>query len=108
MAAYCSRSRPMVFDCTASDVAPASVDRKSTRLNSSHLVISYAVFCLKKTVEMVEFEPGCDHGVGGFAHPEPAAVLFGLHQSRAHPIVSERHLNESLVCTQVEQSIDAP
>src|SRR5256885_6114906 len=25
------------------------VDRKSTRLNSSHLVISYAVFCLKKT-----------------------------------------------------------
>src|SRR5256885_9755165 len=26
------------------------VDRKSTRLNSSHLVISYAVFCLKKTV----------------------------------------------------------
>src|SRR5256885_9200201 len=30
---------------TASDLA---ADRKSTRLNSSHLVISYAVFCLKK------------------------------------------------------------
>src|SRR6266850_4163150 len=27
---------------------PAERDRKSTRLNSSHLVISYAVFCLKK------------------------------------------------------------
>src|SRR2546426_3197985 len=26
----------------------AMADRKSTRLNSSHLVISYAVFCLKK------------------------------------------------------------
>src|SRR2546426_2326230 len=26
----------------------ACLDRKSTRLNSSHLVISYAVFCLKK------------------------------------------------------------
>src|SRR5256885_15497974 len=26
----------------------AAKDRKSTRLNSSHLVISYAVFCLKK------------------------------------------------------------
>src|SRR5256885_6661399 len=26
----------------------AEIDRKSTRLNSSHLVISYAVFCLKK------------------------------------------------------------
>src|SRR5256885_3669605 len=28
--------------------ATADKDRKSTRLNSSHLVISYAVFCLKK------------------------------------------------------------
>src|SRR2546426_9142612 len=28
-------------------------DRKSTRLNSSHLVISYAVFCLKKKKERV-------------------------------------------------------
>src|SRR2546426_5063169 len=27
---------------------PVERDRKSTRLNSSHLVISYAVFCLKK------------------------------------------------------------
>src|SRR5256885_2814636 len=27
-------------------------DRKSTRLNSSHLVISYAVFCLKKKKNM--------------------------------------------------------
>src|SRR2546426_2648020 len=27
---------------------PTNRDRKSTRLNSSHLVISYAVFCLKK------------------------------------------------------------
>src|SRR5688500_14246273 len=28
--------------------ACVTIDRKSTRLNSSHLVISYAVFCLKK------------------------------------------------------------
>src|SRR2546426_4245885 len=28
--------------------APLAPDRKSTHLNSSHLVISYAVFCLKK------------------------------------------------------------
>src|SRR5437870_5965873 len=27
---------------------PATADRKSTRLNSSHVAISYAVFCLKK------------------------------------------------------------
>src|SRR5256885_9940644 len=29
------------------------IDRKSTRLNSSHLVISYAVFCLKKKIGQV-------------------------------------------------------
>src|SRR3712207_8294375 len=32
-------------------VAPGSEDRKSTRLNSSHANISYAVFCLKKKKE---------------------------------------------------------
>src|SRR5256885_10859629 len=32
----------------AQAVQHAQRDRKSTRLNSSHLVISYAVFCLKK------------------------------------------------------------
>src|SRR5256885_5644447 len=31
-----------------SGIVDAGSDRKSTRLNSSHLVISYAVFCLKK------------------------------------------------------------
>src|SRR5256885_12043705 len=30
--------------------AAFQADRKSTRLNSSHLVISYAVFCLKKKI----------------------------------------------------------
>src|SRR5438874_12362491 len=30
------------------DAAPVAGDRKSTRLNSSHVEISYAVFCLKK------------------------------------------------------------
>src|SRR5258708_30493375 len=29
-------------------VMPTTKDRKSTRLNSSHQIISYAVFCLKK------------------------------------------------------------
>src|SRR5256885_10110517 len=29
-------------------------DRKSTRLNSSHLVISYAVFCLKKKTNIID------------------------------------------------------
>src|SRR5256885_6313575 len=34
--------------------AAADGDRKSTSLNSSHLVISYAVFCLKKKNAVVE------------------------------------------------------
>src|SRR5256885_3638215 len=34
--------------CTCTWREPLIQDRKSTRLNSSHLVISYAVFCLKK------------------------------------------------------------
>src|SRR5205807_10136616 len=32
-------------------VLSGGLDRKSTRLNSSHLVISYAVFCLKKKIK---------------------------------------------------------
>src|SRR5438874_8003689 len=31
----------------------ANLDRKSTRLNSSHVEISYAVFCLKKKIAFV-------------------------------------------------------
>src|SRR5436190_16880867 len=32
---------------------PSVSDRKSTRLNSSHTVISYAVFCLKKKIDLL-------------------------------------------------------
>src|SRR5258708_11812185 len=47
---------PLVFSLLASSLGlPATIlvlswfgDRKSTRLNSSHQIISYAVFCLKK------------------------------------------------------------
>src|SRR5215471_19505135 len=34
--------------CHAYQHGPRETDRKSTRLNSSHVEISYAVFCLKK------------------------------------------------------------
>src|ERR1022692_2155168 len=49
------------------------VDRKSTRLNSSHLVISYAVFCLKKSL-----------GEDGFVVSCP--MLPG-HQFRTFPVL---------------------
>src|SRR5437773_5742899 len=35
-------------------IGPVERDRKSTRLNSSHITISYAVFCLKKKKGNVE------------------------------------------------------
>src|SRR5690606_41655515 len=38
-------SRPALRRKLAED--PSAIDRKSTRLNSSHVKISYAVFCLK-------------------------------------------------------------
>src|ERR1039458_6672763 len=38
----------MVSHGTQTITVPKVLDRKSTRLNSSHLGISYAVFCLKK------------------------------------------------------------
>src|SRR5260221_9567905 len=37
-----------VWDIAHKDKKTGNPDRKSTRLNSSHTVISYAVFCLKK------------------------------------------------------------
>src|SRR5256886_13483366 len=33
------------------------LDRKSTRLNSSHSQISYAVFCLKKKTQIIHYSP---------------------------------------------------
>src|SRR5256885_3191894 len=41
-------SIPLVFMVVHDMLIAQGRDRKSTRLNSSHLVISYAVFCLKK------------------------------------------------------------
>src|SRR5690554_2338605 len=45
-----SENRNQKIDYTAIEAFPVSekLDRKSTRLNSSHVRISYAVFCLKK------------------------------------------------------------
>src|SRR5687768_17992745 len=40
--------RPTITDALRAHARRHTVDRKSTRLNSSHGYISYAVFCLKK------------------------------------------------------------
>src|SRR3712207_7690674 len=38
-------------------VSHSNIDRKSTRLNSSHANISYAVFCLKKKTQLMPYKP---------------------------------------------------
>src|ERR1022692_408028 len=48
---------------------PFVLDRKSTRLNSSHLVISYAVFCLKKKNKTQPYHHPYD--VPASRHPRP-------------------------------------
>src|SRR5256885_10132593 len=44
----CALTGASTYVVAARPAQGGDVDRKSTRLNSSHLVISYAVFCLKK------------------------------------------------------------
>src|SRR5256885_5872491 len=56
-------------------VRPA--DRKSTRLNSSHLVISYAVFCLKKK------KIDTHHRVQRAAHARPLHAAQHRQQRRS-------------------------
>src|SRR3990172_7944573 len=52
----------------------ASLDRKSTRLNSSHGYISYAVFCLKKNHAQMDVEP---RQLEGARRDEAPAGLLG-------------------------------
>src|SRR5256885_13002408 len=46
--AVASHERQRIAEDIVMNHSLVQTDRKSTRLNSSHLVISYAVFCLKK------------------------------------------------------------
>src|SRR5437867_8808144 len=56
--AFRSRSHDLGRDGTPRVWALRPGDRKSTRLNSSHRTISYAVFCLKKKKESSEARAG--------------------------------------------------
>src|SRR2546430_3647741 len=54
----------------------AAADRKSTRLNSSHSQISYAVFCLKKKTSLLII----------FSHLNYHAVEHPLHVRQRHTV----------------------
>src|SRR5689334_24714742 len=49
---------PMPFQIPFVSAFSSGIDRKSTRLNSSHSSISYAVFCLKKKI-INPYKPLC-------------------------------------------------
>src|SRR5947199_6156812 len=51
-------------------ISPETGDRKSTRLNSSHLGISYAVFCLKKKNNLRGKMPEARNHAGRPGHGE--------------------------------------
>src|SRR5688572_16853011 len=63
----------------AGDNLPVELDRKSTRLNSSHSQISYAVFCLKKKTRNYPCAIGCTG-----ARPRAAQSAYGALSGR-HP-----------------------
>src|SRR5260221_3470522 len=73
-------------------VGDAASDRKSTRLNSSHTVISYAVFCLKNKTDASE-PPFQTHGASPplpgrkqsiiLSHPSLSAMVFRACASAA-------------------------
>src|SRR6202167_395372 len=63
-------------------------DRKSTRLNSSHHGISYAVFCLKKNkLTVVSLVPprGALEGIKAFATPPPRPHFRSPRTADQHP-----------------------
>src|SRR5256885_13163437 len=57
-------------------------DRKSTRLNSSHLVISYAVFCLNKKTELGDPR---DSTLSAVCHPLVQLIVYRSGSPRSSP-----------------------
>src|ERR1039457_3338635 len=84
---YAARALPWSL-VLKSGMADGYIDRKSTRLNSSHLVISYAAFCLKNKPHSAGRVARCrtansSRGTGPRA-PAPGLVLMSR---RAPPVV---------------------
>src|SRR5258708_20406632 len=89
-------------------IVPAFLsDRKSTRLNSSHQIISYAVFCLKKKNkaraqkllvgaqgEVAKLRIHLEMPAGGKAAGRRDGQAVSLHAARGEPAVA-RHLPHS-------------
>src|SRR5260221_3641271 len=64
-------------------------DRKSTRLNSGHTVISYAVFCLKQEQDTADFESPFDPTGHMLLTAQPSTVEFSDRTNSHHNFSSE-------------------
>src|SRR5256885_9059786 len=83
------RQRPVRDGCVA-----GYQDRKSTRLNSSHLVISYAVFCLKKKKLTTS-----SHDI---QHLLCALILEAQYVSHIHVVIVDSNLLHALELLQYD------
>src|SRR5256885_3447898 len=77
------RPPPPPEECPPPECPPP--DRKSTRLNSSHLVISYAVFCLKKKKNRVQDADG-GHVRDDIRHRPPGGCRGSRVRERGHQV----------------------
>src|SRR3712207_6838052 len=68
------------YQVVQSMVAIKAGDRKSTRLNSSHANISYAVFCLKKKKQKTHYTPPCQHDSPHYILPLPHQFIQAIDQ----------------------------
>src|SRR3954467_2064187 len=74
----------------SSGVQTCALDRKSTRLNSSHTIISYAVFCLKKKMD----KPALVHSCG--FRPMPAVGITRRQQRARRVAMAPAHVRGQL------------
>src|SRR5256885_3497946 len=90
------------------EISRPSQDRKSTRLNSSHLVISYAVFCLKKKKKycIAQSRPHSSSSmIYGSTHLSVLARLFCLYYFTDYfgsTIRSHAHVPRMFACSPPE------
>src|SRR2546430_7839093 len=90
-------SRSGVCSTPSKPMARRTIDRKSTRLNSSHSQISYAVFCLKKkkknmtqTQVHVTKNPANDHSHEACQTPN-ARIVQDTNSYNKQPALGELH-----------------
>src|SRR2546430_6026494 len=80
---------PMSIESNRNLMPLAFIDRKSTRLNSSHSQISYAVFCLKKKKKQLLMlnPPQTDHLQQARTDAKRVLFVLGSISSRPHEAV---------------------